>query len=521
VRLADIFAMALAALWRHKARTTLTVLGVSIGSFALVASLSVGQGVEAALYRIYRQNDRLRKIYLYQGWDTKEGEVPPDALIAKGTMDDAKRKRLRKALLRQWEREHASRPRPVITKARLNEIARMEHVEAVTPTVQMNVKGFHGGRERDVFAVGAVAGDRSVGSRVVVGNDLGTGTGRKALVHEALLYQWGIADDDAVRQVIGTPIRLEFHVGRPGSNAVVRFLTGGVLTLSGDEESTLDRALKRLPDALDKSDLTVPERDALKKALRTLESLPNRIPSATYVEEFTIVGVVREWDEGDEPIGHVGWAGPARFADVILPIRAAEAFYLRAPQAAEEGFNQAVVTVDREENIKELHKAFVAMGLNVFSLADVIDTVRTNVLLISFTTAFVAVVALVVAALGITNTMVMSVLERTREIGVMKAVGARDRHVMLLFLVEGAAIGGFGGLFGLLFAWLASFPGDAVARSIMEAQTKAPLAQSLFVFPAWIVLGVPAAAAGITVLAALYPARRAAKLDPIASLRHE
>jgi putative ABC transport system permease protein len=144
-----------------------------------------------------------------------------------------------------------------------------------------------------------------------------------------------------------------------------------------------------------------------------------------------------------------------------------------------------------------------------------------NVMLISFTTAFVAIVALVVAAVGITNTMIMSVLERTHEIGVMKALGARDRHILLMFVVEGAVIGAVGSGLGLVLGWLASFPGDAIAQSLIESQHEIPLKGTLFAFPAWLVAGVPLSVCVFTILAALYPAIRAARVDPVTSLRHE
>src|SRR5262249_61666753 len=99
----------------------------------------------------------------------------------------------------------------------------------------------------------------------------------------------------------------------------------------------------------------------------------------------------------------------------------------------------------------------------------------------------------------------MSVLERTHEIGVMKAVGARDRHVLLMFLLEGALIGAGGGLLGLLLSWLAAFPADAVARSLAQQQLRAPVEGSLFAFPWWVGLGVPLFVSVLTMLAAVYP----------------
>jgi len=166
-------------------------------------------------------------------------------------------------------------------------------------------------------------------------------------------------------------------------------------------------------------------------------------------------------------------------------------------------------------------KTVTALGFSAYSLAEFIDTVRMNVLMVTFATAFVAVVALLVAALGITNAMIMSVLERTHEIGILKALGARTGHIRLIFLVEGAALGLAGGLIGLALAFLASYPGDAIAKSIMEPQPQTPVKGSLFAYPWWLVLGAPALAALITTLAAVYPAHRAASVEPITSLRHE
>ena len=101
-------------------------------------------------------------------------------------------------------------------------------------------------------------------------------------------------------------------------------------------------------------------------------------------------------------------------------------------------------------------------------------------------------------------------------------MGARDRHIQLIFLVEGGLLGVLGGFLGVLGCWLVSFPGDAYARQLMEKYSLLGyLRQSPFVFPWWLVLGVPVFACTVTTLAAVLPARRAAKVDPIQALRHE
>lgn len=142
-------------------------------------------------------------------------------------------------------------------------------------------------------------------------------------------------------------------------------------------------------------------------------------------------------------------------------------------------------------------------------------------LLIFSGTTCVAIVSLLVAGLGIANIMLISVLQRTREIGIMKAVGADSRDLQVIFLVEGAIIGVVGGGLGLLAAWAASFPADAWTASIASRDLRVDLNESLWSFPPWIILIVFSVALAVTVMAAVYPSRRAARIDPVAALRYE
>ena len=117
--------------------------------------------------------------------------------------------------------------------------------------------------------------------------------------------------------------------------------------------------------------------------------------------------------------------------------------------------------------------------------------------------------------------MLTSVLERVREIGIMKAIGARDRHIQIIFLIEGALIGLFGGTLGTLLAWAASHPGDAWVQSMVQNKMSLELHGSVFAFPWYLLAGVPLFAAVVTTLAAYIPARRAARINPVTALRHE
>ena len=132
----------------------------------------------------------------------------------------------------------------------------------------------------------------------------------------------------------------------------------------------------------------------------------------------------------------------------------------------------------------------------------------------------VGTVALIVAGLGILNTLLMSVLQRIREIGIYKAVGASDADIRLLFLTEAALIGLCGGLGGLalarIVAWMIQW---GVQQYALRQGVEGPV--NVFDFPAWLIASSVAYAILISVVSGLYPANRAAKIDPIEALRYE
>jgi putative ABC transport system permease protein len=103
----------------------------------------------------------------------------------------------------------------------------------------------------------------------------------------------------------------------------------------------------------------------------------------------------------------------------------------------------------------------------------------------------------------------------------MKAVGAADWQLQAVYVVEGGLIGVTGALLGLALAWLISFPGDTWVRSMVHRDMKIELSGSIFAFPGWIGVTVFVFTVGVTIAAAFYPSRHAAKLDPVSALRHD
>jgi putative ABC transport system permease protein len=516
VRFPDVMGLALTALWQRKLRTTLTLLGVVFGTFVLVASLSLGRGVQDTIVREYSRHNELRSIEVYPGYG-RAGNVPEEEMRVEGAMGADRRQRLRDALAERWQRHNATGPSVRLTSERIEELRKLDHVELVRPIVQIYGRAVRGKHSEGVYVTGADFANDRLQSRLIAGRLIAPDEDQSAVATESVLYLLGIRSDAEVQQALGQKLRVEYRVGGRSSNLLLFLLQADNSSIGPDEEKVLDKALAQLPTAFARMDLPVEEKALLKKLVARQPKLPyQRGPEMTISEEFTLAGVVRAAN-ADERMRDYRWGT----ADVYLIQRAADELFLRAPQHREMGFDRAVVIADNLENVKAVTEAVGDTGLRAFSVMERVDRERFIYLLVFGGMTCIAVIALVVAALGIMNTMLIGVLERTREIGVMKAVGGRDSHIMLMFLVEGALVGLLGGLLGLLLSWLASFPGDAWVRSMVNRQLTLKLEESLFAFPWWLVAGAPLFATVVTTLAAVLPARRASRINPVEALRHE
>jgi hypothetical protein len=181
-------------------------------------------------------------------------------------------------------------------------------------------------------------------------------------------------------------------------------------------------------------------------------------------------------------------------------------------------FGRVEVRVARPADLGPVEDRVRALGFATATLLDQARQFRTAFLVLDLLLAAVGTVALVVAGLGIVNTLLMAVLERTAEIGTYKALGASTGDVRLLFLFEAALVGLLGGVAGVALgrgvSALIGLGIDQVARTRgVEG------AVVLFSFPPWLLLGAVAFAVLASLASGAYPASRAARVDPIRALR--
>jgi putative ABC transport system permease protein len=190
----------------------------------------------------------------------------------------------------------------------------------------------------------------------------------------------------------------------------------------------------------------------------------------------------------------------------------------RSPES-QQGYTLVNVKVSFPRFIEPIKEEIQKMGLRSFAMIDQFEEFKTGFLFMDMVLAIVGMIALCVASLGIVNTMVMSILERYAEIGIMKAVGASDRDVKKIFFFESSVIGLLGGVFGLALGWIVSGLINQVVNYFLAKQGVPHI--QYFNFPWWLCLGAVAFSITVSLLAGIYPALRAARVDPVVALRHD
>jgi len=219
--------------------------------------------------------------------------------------------------------------------------------------------------------------------------------------------------------------------------------------------------------------------------------------------------------------------GPIR-AKVFLPLHLAESLHVMQPTDLSEisraGSDQPVyasisVRVKNPAQIQAVEDAIKKLGFSTFSIVDASRGLRQFFgVLYSFLGIFGSL-ALIVASIGIVNTLVMAILERRREIGIMKAIGASDRDVKSLFFTEAGAMGILGGVIGVVLGWAIGQAINIGTNFYLKSQSLPP--EHFWAVPWWLVIGAILFSVGVSLISGRYPAARAAKLDPVQALRYE
>ncbi|MFN2530427.1 MAG: ABC transporter permease [Pyrinomonadaceae bacterium] len=482
----DILHLALRNLRQSKLRAVLTTMGVIVGVSVIVTMISFGLGLQRNMLDRFKALDLFNEIQVFgRGLSNLAG------LDRNSPRDEGER--------RNGRQRSDKTPTRILDDAGIAEIAAIAGVAYVEPNVNFSAYVRANDRVQTQYVGGAnIPNSSSRFQQFVAGKMIASQTADEAVVTERFLRDFGY---DKPADAIGKTLEL---LAPPGEKQNQK---------KSEEEQPNFFGIPLEDDGLDESNM-----------------------AGVVSHSFRIAGVLNT--EIKEGAGQGGLRGLMPGAAIYLPLRIAHDWTVqhRGPlgqvalalarqggslgQGQTEGYDSAVVRVTEPVVLTEVRKRITELGFGSFSIVDQLDQIRTVFLIIDSVLGLLGGISLLVASFGIANTMIMSILERTREIGIMKAIGAEDREIKLIFFVEAAVIGVVGGVIGTLLAWGI----DAVANRLAYRFILKPQGASFidfFSLPPYLSVGAIGFALAVSIIAALYPAARAARIDPVRALRHD
>jgi ABC-type antimicrobial peptide transport system permease subunit len=489
----DILQLALRNLRQAKLRATLTTMGVIVGVAVIVTMVSFGLGLQRNMLSRFKALDLFSEIQVFgRGLSSLvSARAQSNARNESGSRD--RRSRLR-------SEDEAKR---ILDDAAIEEIAKIPGVAYVEPSLMIfTFVRANGHSQIESIAGASVPNASSRFKEFVAGRMIATPDADEAVVNDTFVRDFGFAKpEDAIGQT------LEF--------------------LTAPKEGAKDSAEPEPAEDEMPSFFGLPLDD---------DSPPAARRDALVGKTFRIVGVLNHQVKEGAGQGGVRGLLPGARIYITLPTAREWAMQHRGPmnqvalalarqsgslgEGDYEGYDSAVVRVDDPVALTEVRRRLTELGFASFSIVDQLEQFRTVFLIIDSVLGLLGGISLLVASFGIANTMIMSILERTREIGIMKAIGAEDREIKLIFFVEAAVLGLVGGVVGVLAAWAI----DAIANRLAFRFILKPQGGSFvdfFYLPLWLTIGAILFALIVSILAALYPAARAARIDPVRALRHD
>jgi ABC-type antimicrobial peptide transport system permease subunit len=485
----DILRLSLRNLREAKLRAALTSMGVIVGVAVIVTMVSFGLGLQRNLLSRFRALDLFNEIRVFgrtlsslaSAGLEQGGQRPGEAGERRGpgTRPD-------------------KTPTRILDEAAIEEIARIPGVAYVEPSIGFPAYMRVNDRVLTQFVAGATVPNESSRFREwAAGGMISSSEADEAVVTERFTRDFGFEKPaDAVGQTVELLAPPKTSRKQKAEDEEFSSFFGLPLGTDNPESPPADELVAR---------------------------------------RFRIVGVLSESKEGP---GQGGLRGLLPGANIYVPLSAARAWTIehRAPmsqvaielarqsgalsEGEVEGYDSAVVRVTDPVMLTEVRKRLTELGFGSFSIVDQLEQIRTVFLIVDAALGLLGGISLFVASLGIANTMIMSILERTREIGIMKAIGAEDVEIKLIFFFEAAVIGLIGGVIGSLAAWGVDGIANRLAyRFILKPQGAGFV--DFFALPPYLWLGSILFALTVSIIAALYPAARAARVDPVRALRHD
>ncbi len=485
--LRDFISISAGNLRRMRLRTSLTVSGVVIAIAAFVSMVSFGAGNQKYMSEQYERLGLFTTMQVYPLTRT----APSDTTAIRTLDAEA-----------------------------LAELSRIPGVRLAYPfdAIPVSVAMGDSSSFLKAQALPSSAISTKLFSRFLAGRAFESDSAKQAVVTTAFLEPFGIAGPDSA---VGKSFVLSVRAATIDSGLAwlvprdpQRYVRDKLRSLDRDSILVKRYAYARMRELADEG------------ISRFIDGFFNH--RVTVLDTLVIAGVLPEGD------------GRARLEPIVVPVATASRLrssglsdnptdlfaalgsggvFTLTGAASSRSYPRVTLDLDPAVTFKSVSDSVKALGFRSFSFAEQFEEMQRFFFYFKLILGIVGLIALATASLGIVNTMVMSILERRREIGILKSLGADERDIKLLFLVESGVIGAAGSALGILFGWIISRAASLVARTIMARQGAEAI--ELFAMPPWLVLIALGIGIGVSVAAGYYPASRAAAVDPVEALRSE
>jgi len=457
----DLLDLAVRNLRQSKLRNGLTTVGISVGVASLVAMLSLGVGLQQLATRRLAGSGMFDTVFVTSKQDFRDFNRDED------------------------RKDQHPEDAPVLDESARVKMTQLKYVTEVEPEIRVMGEIVYNGKTHFGFV---------------------TGLPMSARENEAFDTLQGkfFSRSDAEEVILLKDFAKELEPANPAS------LIGKEVTLRYGE---------RQPLAADSDNVGRP---TMSEGQNSLDDKPAPdsygFSVVRKMQPLKVLGII-----DDEPYGGMRTVSRGRIflpVDLTEKLNMAQFTDMRSSlRGGGKNYMTLTVRVKDPAKVSEVQDAIKQMGFRTFSILDATKSLRRFFTVLDLFLGIFGSLALAVATLAIINTLVMAVLERRREIGVMKAIGASDGDIKRLFFTEAGAMGFFGGLLGIALGF-AIGKAINIGTGIYLRNHQLP-AEPVWILPPWLIGAAIAFSIVVSLLAGLYPASRAAKLDPVQTLKYE
>jgi ABC-type antimicrobial peptide transport system permease subunit len=519
MRASDVFRMAVHNLWQRRMRTLFNLTGIVTGCIVLMMTAAGTSGARNAIHALFDSSDFTRQIYIFPGGRSWE-EPPEGEIVIDAEISDARRERIHRALANQWnERRQNQDASNEITTKDLEAIRKLPHVLAVVPEAPAScvIKTDADSLESGTAAINVHSA--ILKDSLLVGTLPNVDDRDGVLVHEFQAWQMGFKNDADLPKLIGQPLTIEYRVTENRVANIYNLLTKKWNVLDIDEiqkQTQFLQTLFQLIGDLDKTSLSEEQKTQLRELIGSGLKTNEDVPEIIMTRQFIVRGIAYAGDENPVAALFRQWFHSPRGRLQIHPDVAQEIY---ASNQDMNSYYSATVIVESSAHLRSVTNALNDLQYSPQSSLAVLENIDYQIDQSGWIIYGIAAAILLTSAIGISNTLFMSIVERTPEFGIMKSIGARDSHILWLMIIEGAILGIVGAATAILLSLLLGIAGQSLLKMYVESRTQTELAGSLFQFQILPAVAILVISVTLCVIASLLPAWRAARLDPVVAMR--